>query len=404
MSVRRINESPAATEGVERERRGATAIGLISTEAAGERAAAREILGQVPGRKLGFTALFCSTLHDLGKLGRALQAGGLENVIGAATGRSIGPGGFLGAGVTGFHLPGDRFKVADALIDDVREFGLPDARALVQSLLRRLRRSADADFPHLFAILLADAEPRCEERLVAALGTELGGVPLVGGSTGDVYFNPPSAQSSMQARVLHRGRAVRGGAVLCLIAARDPVLALTHHNFVPGRRRLVVTDADPDRRLVREIDGRNAVKVYAAACGMKAPPKDVGAFAPYPLMIKVGGHYFARGVQRIYDDGSVEFACAMEPGLVVTVARPVDMLQRLTEAFATLTATLGPLALVIGFDCAARTVYMEQHGLTAAVSALFEKNRVVGFSTLGEQFNTIHVNNSFTCLGVAAGK
>jgi hypothetical protein len=197
---------------------------------------------------------------------------------------------------------------------------------------------------------------------------------------------------------------VRGGAVFCIIASRDPVVASSHHDFVPGRRRLVVTDADPDRRLVREIDGRNALKAYAAACGMKAMPRDVAAFAPYPLMVKVGGQYFARGVQRIYADGSVEFACAMEPGLVVTVARPVDMLQRLNEAFDTLTGKVGPLELVIGFDCAARTVYMEQHGLTAAVCALFEKYKVVGFSTLGEQFNTIHVNNSFTCLGVAAAK
>ena len=395
---------PAAPEVKADEQRRAAPIELISTVAAGEQAAAREILAQVPARRQGLTVLFCSTLYDLGKLGRALQQGGLERVIGAVTGRAIGPGGFVGKGITGFYLPGERFKVADALIDDVTEFGLPDARALVQSLLRRLRRGSDSGFPHLFAMLLVDAEPRCEERLVAALGTELGGVPLVGGSAGDVYFNPLPAESSNWARVLHRGRAVRGGAILSIVASRDPVFASSHHDFVPGRKRLVVTDADPDRRLVREIDGQNALKVYAAACGMKSLPRDVGAFAPYPLMVKVGGQYFARGVQRIHADGSVEFACAMEPGLVVTVASPVDMLQRLAEGFATLTATLGAPDLVIGFDCAARTVYMEQHGLTDAVRALFAKHKVVGFSTLGEQFNTIHVNNSFTCLGVAAGK
>jgi hypothetical protein len=402
--VRSIKDTGIAMKADTPRRRRAPAIGLISTVTTGEQAAAGEILAQVSRCQLGFTALFCSTRHDLGRLGRALSAGGLERVIGAATGRAIGPGGFLGAGITGFHLPGDRFKVADALIEDVSEFGLPDARALVQSLLRRLRRGPASDFPHLFAMLLVDAEPRCEERLVAALGTELGGVPLVGGSAGDVYFNPRPGQDSTAARILHRGRAVRGGAVLCIIASRDPVVASSHHDFVPGRTRLVVTDADPDRRLVREIDGRNALKAYAAACGMKAIPKDAGAFAPYPLMVKVGGQYFARGVQRIYADGSVEFACAMEPGLVVTVARPVDMLQRLREGFDTLTATLGPPELVIGFDCAARTVYMEQHELTDAVRALFEKHKVVGFSTLGEQFNTIHVNNSFTCLGIAAAK
>lgn len=378
-------------------------IRLLSTVSAGEGAAADAISAQLPYEQEGFTVLFSSSQYDLGKLGRALLAAGHDRVVGAATSRTIGPTGFLKEGVTGFHLPASRFKVADALIEDVGTFGLPDARQVVQSLLRRLYKGTASAWPHLFAMLLVDAEPRCEERLVAALGTELGGVPVVGGSAGDVYFNP-SGQNTTAARVLHQGRAVRAGAVFCIVASQDPVLALSHHNFVAGRRRLVVTDADPDRRLVREIDGRSALKVYAAACGLKSVPRDACAFSSHPLMIKAGGQYFARGVQRIYEDGSIEFACAIEPGLVVTVAQPVDMLERLTETFDALNKALGVPELVIGFDCAARTDYMERHGLTAAVSGLFAKQRVVGFSTLGEQFNTIHVNNSFTCLGVAPAK
>jgi len=378
-------------------------ITLLSAQSVGEQAAANAIGAQLPDDQDGFTVLFSTSHYDLGKLGRALRAAGHHRVVAAATGRAIGPAGFLREGVSGFHLPAGRFKVADALIEDVRTFGLPDARQVVQSLLRRLHKGTESGSPHLFAMLLVDAEPRCEERLVAALGTELGGVPVVGGSAGDVYFNP-SGQNTTAASVLHQGRAVRGGAVLCIVASQDPVLALSHHNFVAGGRRLVVTDADPDRRLVREIDGRSALKVYAAACGLKSQPKDASAFSPYPLMIKAGGQYFARGMQRIYEDGSIEFACAIEPGLVVTVAQPVDMLERLTGTFDTLNKALGVPELVIGFDCAARTSFMERHGLTEAVSGLFEKNRVVGFSTLGEQFNTIHVNNSFTCLGVGAAK
>ena len=380
---------------------GAAPIVLLSTTAGDERASAQAVRAQLPAIPDGFTTLFCSSRYNLPVLTRELQAAGCVRVVGAVTGRAIGPEGYLSAGITGFYLPHERFRVADALIDDVTNFGLPDARAVVQSLRRRLRRSASAGFEHFFGMLLVDAEPRCEERLVAALGTELGGVPLVGGSAGDVYFNPLGAHSTC---MLHQGRALRGGALFCIVASREPVLALSHHNFVPGRRRLVVTAADPDRRLVREINGRSALKVYAAACGLKSIPKDAGAFSPYPLMIKVGGQYFARGMQRIYADGSIEFACAIEPGLVVTVARPVAMLERLKETMDTLTGTLGKPELVVAFDCAARTAYMERHGLKRRVSALLAQHHVVGFSTLGEQFNTVHVNNSFTCIGIAARK
>jgi hypothetical protein len=346
--------------------------------------------------------LFCCTDHDLRKLGQALHSQGRSRVIAAATSRAIGVKGFLSSGITGFHLPAGRFKVADALIEDIRRFGLPDARELVRALRARLEKGRNSRLPNLFAMLLVDAEPRCEERLIASLGTELGGVPIAGGSAGDTYFNPIGQSGAP--RILHGRRALRGAAVLTLVACEEPVLASSHHNFNPGRRRFVITDADPERRLVHEINGENALRVYSEACRLKSAPRLAGSFAPYPFMIRIGEQYFARGMQRIYDNGTIEFACAMERGLVVTVAKPVDMVVRLREMFANMKAMIGKPELVIGFDCAARTAYMEQRGLTRRISSILAGNRVVGFSTLGEQFHTIHANNSFTCLGVAAQK
>jgi hypothetical protein len=105
----------------------AKAIALISTDAAGEQAAADAIARQLPGGEDGFTILFCCSRYDLGRLGCALSAAGHDRVVAAATSRAIGPAGLLVDGITGFHLPAGRFKVADALIENVVEFGLPDA-------------------------------------------------------------------------------------------------------------------------------------------------------------------------------------------------------------------------------------------------------------------------------------
>jgi hypothetical protein len=375
-------------------------ISLLSSSAATEREAAAQVVAESPGDADDFTVLFCCTHYDLRKLGSALHATGRTRVIAAATSRAIGTDGFLSAGLTGFSLPASRFKVAAAPIEDIRQFGLPDARELVRTLRARLERGRQSRLPHLFAMLLVDAEPRCEERLIASLGTELGGVPIVGGSAGDAYFNP--AGNSGGARILHGRRALRNAAVLTLVACEEPVLALSHHHFSPGRRRFVITEADPEQRLVHEIDGENALEVYTRACRLKKDVHRAGSFAPYPFMIRIGDHYFARGMQRIYPNGTIEFACAMERGLVVTVAKPADMVVRLREMFANMKTTIGRPELVIGFDCAARTALMEQRGLTRRINTILASNRVVGFATLGEQFNTIHANNSFTCLGVAA--
>ena len=120
------------------------------------------------------------------------------------------PSGATAPGITGFHLPAGRFKVADVTIENVRRFGLADARALVRRLRSRLARGADGSLPHLFGMLFVDAAPRCEERVIAALGTELGGVPVAGGSAGDVYFNPGAGRPGA-ARLMHRGRGVEPG-------------------------------------------------------------------------------------------------------------------------------------------------------------------------------------------------
>ena len=102
---------------------------------------------------------------------------------------------------------------------------------------------------------------------------------------------------------------------------------------------------------------------------MKRPARDIAELATFPLMVRVGGQYFCRGAQRMYADGSIEFACAMEPGMVVTLAEPRNMVARLEEMFGAMHEQLGATEIVIGFDCAARTVCMEQNGVEGAIAA-----------------------------------
>ena len=372
----------------------------FSTAAADESRAAAEIAAAVGGVD-GLTVLFATTEYDLGRLGRALSRRGIRRTLGAATGCAIGADGFLDRGIAGFHLPNARFEAFDEAIENVGAFGLPDARKLGAALRARLRHHASPGRHAAFGFLLVDAEARCEERLIAAIGTEFAGLPLVGGSAGDLFFKP-LGQPQGATRLLYRGRALRNAAVLCLVCCDSTVRALSHNHYRPGRRKVVITDADHERRLVREINGRPALAEYAAVCGLKKLPTRGEHFASHPLMIRIGGQYFARGVQRAYADGRIEFACAIESGVVASVATPEDMVARLREMFADLVADIGAPELVIGFECAARTAYMRQAGLTAAVAELFREHRVNGFATLGEQFNTVHVNNSFTALAIAA--
>ncbi len=377
------------------------ATGIARFSAVGDVAQVAQVIADAAGGVArALTVVFASADHDLGELATQLRQRGIQRMIGAVTGRVIGAAGFCAAGVAGFHLPEGRFSAADTVLDDVAGISLPELRHRVQQLRNELETGPGGDLPHRFALLLVDAESRSEERLAAVLGMELKDVPLIGGSAGDLYFNPlghPPGSASL----LHHGAVKRGAAVLCIVASASPVIAYCHNHYLRSETKLVITDADPAQRLVREIDGRPALEAYAAACGFPHPPRESREFAPFPLMIRIGGNYYPRGMQRIYGDGALEFACALEPGLVVSLGKPGDIVASLAALYTAMRERIGQPELVIGVDCAARTACMEREALTVGIEQLHRGNAVAGFSSLGEQFNTMHANNSFTCLGIS---
>jgi hypothetical protein len=57
---------------------------------------------------------------------------------------------------------------------------------------------------------------------------------------------------------------------------------------------------------------------------------------------------------------------------------------------------------VIGCDCILRRLEFEQAGLESKVGRFIADNGVFGFSTYGEQFNGVHMSQTFT--GIAIGR
>ena len=57
--------------------------------------------------------------------------------------------------------------------------------------------------------------------------------------------------------------------------------------------------------------------------------------------------------------------------------------------------------MIIGCECVLRSLELERTQMKQRVGDLLIANNVVGFNTYGEQFNAMHVNQTFT--GVALG-
>ena len=87
--------------------------------------------------------------------------------------------------------------------------------------------------------------------------------------------------------------------------------------------RLVITEADPQNRRVIEIDSEPAAQAYANILGLKTEDLNPMAFSKYPVILQIGGKHYVRSIQKVNEDGSLSFYCAIDNGLVLTLAKGI---------------------------------------------------------------------------------
>jgi hypothetical protein len=153
--------------------------------------------------------------------------------------------------------------------------------------------------------------------------------------------------------------------------------------------------------VVTEINGEPAGREYARMVGLEVDKLTPMIFSAHPVVVTIGGHTYVRSIQKVNEDESLTFFCAIEKGIVLTVAQGVDLVENLEQAFRDVRGEIGPPQVILGCDCSLRNLEASQRGLLERIGALMSENNVIGFATYGEQFNAMHVNQTFT--GVAIG-
>ncbi len=353
------------------------------------RAAAEELAAQLRGADAAALLVFASPDRPREALARALHArfSGTP-VIGCTTAGEITPRGYETGTVTCVAFPRRHFRAAPRLLRNISSITVDDGA--------RLCREMTADFGRTpgwrtLALLLTDGMSLQEDALLAALEPGLSPVPILGGSAGD-------ALNFEQAFVLHGGSFHRDAAILMLLETDLEFRDLRFDHFEPTATRMVVTDADPARRIVREIDAEPAALGYARAVGCAVEDLSPFVFARHPTLVRVGGKHHVRAIRKVEPDGSLSFLCAIDEGLVLTVGRARNIVTHLDAELTALRDEIGPPELVLGFDCILRRLESDLLGRYAEVSDLLSRNRVVGFSTYGEQYQAMHLNHTFVGL------
>ncbi|ACS86501.1 FIST N-terminal domain-containing protein [Musicola paradisiaca] len=333
---------------------------------------------------------FCSPNYDLDILGRELKNAFSCPCIGCTSSGQIGTEGFQYSGLLGLGL-GKNFRTHSFMIQP-----LIDYSAAVADIAEAIRRDTEAR-PNLqrFGLLLIDGLSMAEERLAANLYQQIGNVPIIGGSAGDdLRFEKTHVYDG-------HGRFVSDAAIFAVIETDAPIATFKVQHFEPSEVELVITEADPEKRLILEINGEPAAQVYAEALGLTVHELTPTVFSRHPLVLSFGDEPYVRSIQKWNDDLSLTCYCAIEEGLIVAIGKAEDPIQTFKQAFVKVRETIPNPVVIIGCDCILRRLQFEQEGLEEQIGNVMTQNRVVGFSTYGEQFNGLHVNQTFT--GVAIG-
>lgn len=292
-------------------------------------------------------------------------------------------------------FPKDGFNFSSIRLDNIRTLGIERIVDQVTAGKRAFEQSLPSDSAgQTFALCLIDGLSVAEETVTAALHWGLDDIPVLGGSAGD---DMRFAETSL----ILNGDVHTDCALLLLVHTSVPFRIFKTDNFVPTQHKLVVTRSDPDKRIVYEFNAAPAATEYARVIGNDPGDLSPMSFASHPLVVRVGGEYYCRSVQKMNEDGSLSFFCAIDDGIVMTVAEPAGMTRTTQTAFDEVRGDIGGIDFVLGFDCVLRRIDAQNRQVTNRIARIYRDNNVVGFNTYGEQYQSMHLNQTFT--GIAFG-
>ncbi len=374
--------------------------------------AVQELYDAIYQPETSFAVFYCSPDYDLAPLEKALaEKFSGTPLIGCTTAGEITPNGFLEGSITGFTVRSKKLH-AEMVLLSLDNLSGDEIRAAHKSLYEKVVGQELCGPPICdygsckglsgFAFLLIDGLSNMEERVVGALSDVLKTLPLVGGSAAD-------DDRFEKTYIYYQGRFHSNCAVLSLVCTTLPFYLFKTENFVGTEERLVVTEADVANRKVTEIDGLPASTGYAKAAGVSEAELDFDFFANHPVAVKLGGDYYIRSItpsKEAFDCSltkGLKFSCAIDEGVVLSMAKSIDVVENLECAFDAMRQKIGEPLLTLGFDCLYRKSQYRKVDTEKEVAEIMQKNKVIGFHTYGEQYGALHVNQTFTAVAFGKG-
>ncbi|MCX5856053.1 MAG: FIST C-terminal domain-containing protein, partial [Deltaproteobacteria bacterium] len=246
----------------------------------------------------------------------------------------------------------------------------------------------------MFGFILIDGLSMLEETTIASLYTSCEDIPIIGGSAGDDL-------DFKKTYIYDNGQFKSDAAVFAVFETTLPFMTFKTQHFQPTETKIVITGADPKRRIITEINGEPAALEYARVLGLELDQLNPTVFSKNPLLLRIGGEWYVRSIQKRDADNSLNLFSAIEEGLVLTIGKGDDIISSFMDQMTLFEKEIPQNRFFILCDCILRKLELNSRGIIGEMNRLLGDCSAIGFSTYGEQFNSIHVNQTLT--GVVIG-
>src|SRR5262249_51676111 len=213
-------------------------------------------------------------------------------LMGCTSAGEIGPSGYCDRSLAGVSFSSEICQAASGGIEDLHRFQITAGESLGKGLVNELtRKGGEVSEQNSFGFMLIDGLSMREEQVARAFQNALGRIPLAGGSAADgLNFG--------KTWVFSGGDFRRDAAALAVMTTKLPITVFKTQHFVPTEQRLVITEADPVHRLVKEINGFPAAQEYARVLAVEELELTPKRFAAFPVVVLIDGNNYVRSIQK----------------------------------------------------------------------------------------------------------
>lgn len=349
---------------------------------------ARAIVDGLRGPDLAFAFVFADWRLDASVIGTLTHRELGVPVVGGTTLGVIGPRPTSGMTAVALGFYGSALEFGVGLATDVPRSPIPKTRQAVQEAAAALGTTVDQlDPARHVGVMIVDGKCGAEEACCIGSAAAAPRIRFVGGCVDSVH----------RPVVWAAGQAISDAAVVVVIESSLPFAVVQSTHVVPTDIKTVVTAATG--RSISELDGFPAARRLASLVSHLGPLG--GPHTPYSFARYVDGIPYVRSIAEI--EGEIlQLASAVEPGQVLRVMRPGDLIGQTVRDLAEAAAKVNGMSAFLAFSCIGRHWEAAASGLESELGVAYARYPTVGFQSFGEQSGMLLCNHTLTGLAIGS--